>query len=94
MSNDLTASQARFALMIKAYPWLSKFWDWQKCEVDLDRIHSAMGVMSSGERVLTCFFLSLWTGSNQSFDITDAAATLDKSERQLIADWLLQPFWP
>nr|WP_247595141.1 hypothetical protein [Salmonella enterica] len=49
--------------------------------------------MSHGEAVLARFFLSLWNGSNAGFDLVEAAG-LDDRERQLIARWLADPFWP
>lgn len=89
-------AQTWFAEMIKGYPRLSVYWDWQKREVDLEAIQSAMSEMSSAERVLTKFFLSVWLDSSSDywvFNLQEAAAILGRAEKQLVADWLIKPFW-
>jgi len=91
---NLSSSQARFALWVDKFPWLSKYWNWEKAECDIDTLSDAMGVMSHGEKILAQFFLSVWTHNNHEFDILEAASTLDQMDRQIIIDWLSDPFWP
>ncbi len=53
-----------------------------------------MRLMSHGECVLAKFFLFVWTQNNHAFDIVEAASVLDQPDRQVIIDWLTNPFWP
>jgi len=91
---NLSTTQARFALMIEPFPRIAKYWNWERRECDPEALNNAMGVMSHGERVMAQFFHSVWTHNNQSFDITEAGSVLDQPERQVIIDWLTNPFWP
>jgi hypothetical protein len=61
------------------------------CRLSVDE---DFGVLSSGQQILMTFFMSVWFGRNKDFDITRAAGVLDNSNKQIIADWLLDPFWP
>ncbi|MEY4922808.1 MAG: hypothetical protein RLY17_1525 [Pseudomonadota bacterium] len=90
----LSPEQARFASMVSEYPRLERYWNWQERNCCIDALIKDCGAMSLGERQLALFFLSVWEGCNREFDFVDAAAVLDKKERQLIANWLFDPFWP
>lgn len=90
----MSESQRRFFELINKYPRISYLWDMEKNEVNVEAYKKNIAVMSSGEKALATFFMSVWTGNNKQFDITDAAANLDLTERTLIAEWLINPFWP
>lgn len=91
---QLSETQYQFYTMIKPYPEMAKLWNWTTRELNVDAYKRLISYMSNGEAVLARFFYSVWDGNNQAFDITEAASKLDKRERELIANWLINPFWP
>ena len=52
--------------------------------------------MSSGERHLALFFVAVWFHNNSryGFDLMDAISSVDPEQRELIANWCKDPFWP
>ena len=93
-SLELSSGQAQFADLIQSFPWLEKYWDWDKRECAYETLKENMGVMSHGEQIIAQFFLGVWTHKDEGFDILEAASVLDRETRQLITGWLVEPFWP
>lgn len=99
MDNNITKylndEQKRFYDLIVTYPRIASFWDWEKREVNIEQITTAIPAMSHGEQLLANFFVSLWLGkSTWGADVIEVAAELDNKERMMIANWLVAPFWP
>ncbi|MBP1000330.1 hypothetical protein J8629_25060 [Serratia fonticola] len=94
MGQDLTPEQARFAVQLTDYPRIAGYWDFDTRICHENALRSALNIMSSGERQLALFFLSLWTGNDEGFDMLAAARVVDSQHRQLLIDWLRDPFWP
>ncbi|MBC8946516.1 hypothetical protein [Xenorhabdus indica] len=91
----LSPEQEKFRTMINDYPRVSMFWDWQIREIDFYLWERDKNTLSLQEKILAQFFISIWTKSNKwNFDFTDAGLYLNKKERQLIANLILEPFWP
>ncbi|ECH9540604.1 hypothetical protein ABN36_18245 [Salmonella enterica subsp. enterica] len=88
----MTGDQVRFQIMVEQYPTLAPYWDFEKREVKVKT--SADLPVSSGEKILMSFFLSVWFGRNVDFDITRAAGVLSTENKLIIAEWFLDPFWP
>lgn len=88
----MTNDQIQFQNMIEQYPSLAPYWDFEKREVKVKTADDLP--LSSGEKILMTFFLSVWFGRNVNFDITRAAGVLSTENKQVIAEWLLDPFWP
>jgi len=88
MGNDL----GRFEVMVSAFPDLAHYWDFEKREVSVKSADELP--LSSGERILMTFFLSVWFGRNVDFDITRAAGVLSTENKRVIMQWFLDPFWP
>ena len=93
-SLELSSGQAQLAALIQSFPWLAKYWDWDKRECAYETLKENMGVMSHGEQIIAQVFLGVWTHKDHEFDILEAASVLDIETRQLITDWLMDPFWP
>jgi len=89
-------SDKRFFQMLGRVPRVKNLWDEQKRELNIDSFESALGVMSTGEVHIAKFFASLWFHNNEKygFDLVDAIASLDIPERNLIIEWMENPFWP
>ncbi len=96
LESNLSLPQQRFKAMLKPYPWLKIYWDFEasRPEVDTEGLQKARGIFSASEALLAAFFLSVWLGRQSNFDMFKAAESLDPQHRALIADWLLDPFWP
>ncbi|OCJ29063.1 hypothetical protein [Serratia sp. 14-2641] len=94
MGQDLTPEQARFAVLLTDYPQISGYWDFATRRCDENALRSALAFMSRGERQVALFFLSLWTGNDEGFDLLEAARVVDSQHRQLVIHWLRDPFWP
>lgn len=88
MGNDL----ARFEVMVQGYPELAKYWNFDTREVSVKTADDLP--LSSGEKILMTFFLSVWFGRNADFDITRAAGVLSTENKRVIMSWFLDPFWP
>ncbi|WP_340617393.1 hypothetical protein [Xenorhabdus entomophaga] len=92
---NLSPEQARFAEMVSEYPRLAGLWDWQRRELKMILWENEKKLMSHSEIILAQFFISIWTQQYTfEFDLIKAASLLDKKARQLIASWILEPFWP
>lgn len=94
MGQNLSPEQARFAALLADYPRIAGYWDFDTRTCHEDALRSALNVMSSGERQLALFFLSLWRSIDEGFDMLEAASVLDVKQRQLFINWLRDPFWP
>lgn len=94
MGQNLSPEQERFAALLADYPRISGYWDLEKRECHEAALRSGLNAMSSGERQLALFFLSLWNGQDEGFDMLDAASVVDVKQRQLFIHWLRDPFWP
>lgn len=88
----MTEEKIRFKHMIEQYPDLAMYWDFEKQEVLVSTADDLP--LSSGERILMTFFLSVWFGRNVNFDITRAAGVLSTENKRVISEWFLDPFWP
>ncbi|MDH5396210.1 MAG: hypothetical protein OEW97_08025 [Gammaproteobacteria bacterium] len=92
----LSSGQARFFILLDRVPYLHHLWDIENNEILIGEFEQALGVMSSGEVHMAKFFASLWFHNNTryGFDLVDAISTLDGPERELIREWIADPFWP
>lgn len=88
----MTNDQIQFQSMVEQYPSLAPYWDFEKREVKVKTADNLP--LSSGEKILMTFFLSVWFGRNVDFDITRAAGVLSTENKMVIAQWFLDPFWP
>lgn len=89
-------SYERFFKMLEQVPRMRYLWDRQKAELLVDLFEIELGVMSSGEVHMAKFFAAIWFGDNKryGFDLIDAVAFIDPPEKQLIINWMADPFWP
>jgi len=94
MSSNLSPGQTQFKGLLERFPRLTAYWDWDKRECAYETLKENMGAMSHGERIIAQFLLGVWTHNDHDFDILEAASVLDAEARQLITDWLMEPFWP
>lgn len=94
MGQNLSLEQARFAKLLAAYPRIAGYWDFEARVCHEAKLRKSLDVMSSGEQHLARFFLGLWNGNDEGFDMLDAVSDFDHQERQLLIDWLRDPFWP
>lgn len=93
----MTNEQLLFKEMVEHYPNLSVYWNFEKREslIKREESHCIDALpLSSGEKILMTFFLSVWFGRNINFDITRAAGVLSTENKMVIAQWFLDPFWP
>lgn len=93
---QLSPSQAKFALWIEQNtPYLLPLFDFEGRVFRVDAVDHFLGVASHGQAIMARFVLGVWLGRDEfDFDFTDAASVLDRSQRQVITDWILDPFWP
>ncbi|WP_048796161.1 MULTISPECIES: hypothetical protein [Serratia] len=88
----MTNDQIQFQHMLEQYPSLAVYWDFEAREVKVKTPDDLP--LSSGEKILMRFFLSVWFGRNVDFDITRAAGVLSTENKRIITQWFLDPFWP
>jgi len=71
------------------------FYDKEKRSLRTRELKRLLPAMSSGERIMNKFFAGLWRNENEfDFDIFEAVQSLDPTNKDLIIDWLEDPFWP
>lgn len=88
----MTNDQIQFQSMVEKHPSLSPYWDFEKRTVKVKTADDLP--LSSVEKILMSFFLSVWFGRNVDFDITRAAGVLSTENKMVITQWFLDPFWP
>lgn len=96
MTPGQASSKQRFYALLDRCPRIRHLWDKERAEIKVDLFEKELGVMSSGEVHLAKFMASVWFGDNQryGFDLADAVACMDSKERQIILEWVADPFWP
>lgn len=92
----MSVSQIQFLEWLKQMaPELIDLWDWENREIDPAVVKNYLGTASHGQAIMCRFAVAIWYGQNKfNFDIVDAAGALDPIQRQAIAEWLIDPFWP
>ncbi|HAS0789569.1 hypothetical protein QUS15_24970 [Escherichia coli] len=93
---SLSPSQAKFALWIEQNtPYLLPLFDFKQRILRVNNVEHFLGAASHGQSIMARFVLGVWIGSDGfDFDFTEAAAVLDREQRQVITDWILDPFGP
>lgn len=96
LNTSLSSEQASFALWLEGnIPYLLPLFDFPKRELSTAKLEQYLSVASEGEQIMARFVASVWLGENTyEFNIIDAARTLDKKQRSIVADWLKNPLWP
>ncbi|HDR2590989.1 TPA: hypothetical protein QCI16_004493 [Enterobacter ludwigii] len=88
----MNKDMVQFREMLEQFPQLAEYWDFDNREVKVKTADDLP--LSSGEKILMTFFLSVWFGRNVDFDITRAAGVLSTENKRVIVGWFLDPFWP
>lgn len=90
----LTSSQFDFyVLLYEGPPNLKKYWQEDVCLIQ--ELLEAQNFMSHSEKAMADFYLMVWFGNKQyGFDLSEACAVLDEVNRNIIASWVKNPFWP
>lgn len=88
----MNEGKIRFEVMLESYPSLYTYWDFENYKA---KVKSSEGLpLSSGEKILMDFFLSVWFHKNSGFELIRAAGVLSTDNKRVITDWFLDPFWP
>ncbi|MEO0448584.1 MAG: hypothetical protein AAF191_21175 [Verrucomicrobiota bacterium] len=70
-------------------------WDWEERCYDPGKVRLYLDSAWDSDRIMLEFLLTIWRGDNvRGFDIIDAASGLSVEHRKVIAEWILNPFWP
>lgn len=67
--------------------------------LDADQLGAMLDSVSSGEAHCLRFILTVWNSAyaekrGLTFDMFQAAQTIDASHREALVDWLRNPWWP
>ena len=91
----LTPCQRRFKALLNEVPELHPFWDWEQRNCRINELKQFMNVCSHGERIMASFFASIWLHDDTFvFSLIEAADVLDVKHRQIIVEWMSDPFFP
>lgn len=92
----LSPSQAKFALWIEQHtPYLVPLFCFDARVYREDVVERFLGLATCEQAIMARFVLGVWRGEDKfNFDFTEAASVLDVDQRKVIADWMLEPFWP
>lgn len=94
--NNMTDIE-RFFLVVNQFDYLKPYWDQVNLEIRVDKIKEDLSLLSTGERMLLCFLASVWNWSvidGLKFDVVVAMSILDGEHRQVVIDWINNPYWP
>ena len=85
----------KFYSVVDRFPCLQPFWNQDKHELRRDAFEKRLGTMSSGEYQLAIFMANVWFHQDEyEFSIFDALGTVSGRYKQVIADWVREPYWP
>lgn len=92
----MTKDQLRFFNMLMPFHRFRHHWNQLDQSLDIESFEEDLGLMSSGEQHIAKFFASIWLKDNERFpfDLMKAVGTLDNRFKQIIIDWLKDPFYP
>lgn len=85
----------RFWEMLDKCPRISGLWNRETRALDVERLENELGGLSSGEAYMARFLAGVWLNKDDyGFNLIGAMHTLDNGNRQIIIDWLNEPFFP
>lgn len=89
-------SQRKFFKMLGKVSFLKRYWDEKRGDLLIDELNEDIGLMSLGERVMVQFFVSVWDHNNKryGFDLVYAMQSIDEENQKIIAEWVLNPYYP
>ncbi|MGI9278719.1 MAG: hypothetical protein ACR2PX_03705 [Endozoicomonas sp.] len=92
----MTEEQEKFFEMLDQYPRIKHHWDKENRTYAQESFEQDLKVMSSGERHMARFFVSVWLNESESypFDVLDALRVIDLKSRKTIVHYLAKPFFP
>ena len=92
----MTEEQQRFFNMLMPFHRFRNHWNQLDQSLDIEGLEEDLKLMSSGERHIAKFFASIWLNDSERFpfDLMQAVRTLDNRFRQVIINWLEDPFYP
>ena len=72
-----------------------RLFDFEKNEYKHDALNAYLKTASQGERIMAQFAIGVWRGDNEfAFNFVEAAGYLDRNQIKVVAEWLIDPFWP
>lgn len=93
----LSEPQFNFRFWLKSEaPQLQSLWNWDDRCIDVDAVESYLATASHGEAIMCRFFVGVFLGRNDmDFNLIEAAAVLEKGQREVISRWLARggPRW-
>ena len=92
----MTEEQTKFFEMLEPYTRFKYHWNKESRTFNQESFEQDLKVMSSGERHMAKFFVSVWLNESESypFDVLDAIRAIDLKSRKLVISWLAKPFFP
>lgn len=93
----IDTDREKFYKVINQFDCLRSFWDQDNHQIRKNELIQAMGLMSSGEKRLACFMATVWFHSDRAefpFSLVESMHILDGPHRQVIVDWINDPYWP
>lgn len=95
-SNYLTPHEERFEYWLKDnMPYLLKLWDFTEARYEKELVDNFLGVCSSGEALMCCFAIQVWTGGGNTeyeFNLFRAMRVLGDKEIEIIQKWVAEPW--
>lgn len=96
-SVKLSADETQFTSLLSHYPKLTRYWNIDKRECDIEIIKrelEGMG-MAINEKIMLKFLVMVWMGIDVlNFSIIDAINILDQDDLEDILSWTNEPFFP
>lgn len=91
----ISQDKMRFFRALMRYPSLVQLWDLHKIELDIEAAEMYLKGCSAGEALIAKFFFMVWIGEDKyGFNLIEATRKLDFKSLEIIAEWIIDPFWP
>ncbi len=92
----MTEDQEKFFQVLNQFERFAHHWDQEGRTLNVDQFEQDLKLMSSGERHIAKFLASVWLNDNEHFpfNLMEAMYVLDYQYRQVIIDWITDPFYP
>ena len=93
----LSADETQFTALLSHHPKLTRYWNIDKRECDIEIIKHALEGMGLGinDKIMLKFLVMVWMGIDLlNFSMIDAINILDKEDLEDIVSWTNKPFFP
>ena len=87
--------EERFYMWLSRYEEIERLWGEYTRGLNKEGIENELFIMKEEEEQMIRFFASIWLGCNDylSFDIFEAMKIINEEDKEIIIEWVKDPFY-